>query len=379
MKKYFYLFWKKLGERQIRAYYKSRYAAEYDKFEKTKEKKPSGVIKREMNALRKYWGCYPFQYVRYEFYMKSCDLSLEDMKRYVPNYFAYYLFFPKIFGSYGFISEDKGLTHAIFDAYNIPQPGMLFKYQYNAFYNADNSKLSDTDIDNRIDECSEAKLFVKPIFGLGGVGILVFNKSEAGKYFTKEGEEISAAFIRSKLKDDAYIIQTGLVQHQELNNIYPHSINTFRIMTRINGKDDKVMYAMLRMGQKGNQVDNASQAGIAVKVNPETGAFDDFAYTSLRYTETIHPDTGFVFKDYVFPYWDQTKEFILKVAAKFPEMEYLGWDVAFTENGPAIIEINAGAGLEFLQDCHGGVRDAYGIVNPKKYWYHSQYTLKDLK
>lgn len=376
LKEQFYFIWKKIAEKQGRKHYTKHYKAEIEKYDSAPDKKPASQMRREKKVLQKYWGCYPFQYIRYDMYKKDCPLTIEEMKTYVPNFFAYYLFFPKFFTSYGVLTEDKSLTNSFFKAYNVRQPELLFKFAHNRFLDGENNTLSPAEVNHLIDMTTAEKVFVKPTFGLGGRGILVFNRL-AGKLINKEQELLDAEFIIKNLKDEHYIAQKGLVQHDEINKIYPRAINTFRIMTKVENGKAEIIYAMLRMGQKGNQIDNASQHGLACAVDKETGKFAEFGFTGLREQVAVHPDTGFRFGGYQFPHWEEVKAFTLNVAGKFYEIKYLGWDVAFTVDGPAIIEINAGAGLEFLQDCYGGVTGGFQIDDPKKYWYSRKYFIKD--
>ena len=97
LKKYLYFFIKKSSERQHRAYYLDYYRAEYAEFERCADKKSPARIRREMRCLQRYWKTYPFQYIRYRLYRKDCPLSMEQMKAYIPDYFAYFLFYPQSF------------------------------------------------------------------------------------------------------------------------------------------------------------------------------------------------------------------------------------------------------------------------------------------
>jgi hypothetical protein len=375
-KEQYYFVWKKIAERQSRSHYAKHYKEEIRKFNDSNDKKPASLIRKERKILKKHWGCYPFQYIRYDMYRKDCPLSIEEMKAYIPNYFAYYLFFPKMFTSYGILTEDKSLTNSIFNAYGVRQPNLVFKLARNVFLDGSNNLLSAEQVDKLIQENQAERLFVKPTFGLGGRGIEVFNKSEK-RFLDKEQHQLTAAYMLENLKNEHYIVQEGLIQHEEINKIYPKAINTFRIMTKTENGKSEIIYSMLRMGQKGNQIDNASQHGLACAVDKSNGKFADKGFTGLRDSADRHPDTGFVFKGYQFPYWQELEQFITSVAAKFYEIKYLGWDVAFTSEGPAIIEINAGAGLEFLQDCYGGVAGGFEVGDPKKWWFSKKYFVRD--
>ena len=47
---------------------------------------------------------------------------------------------------------------------------------------------------------------------------------------------------------------------------------------------------------------------------------------------------------------------------------YIGWDIALTEAGPVALEANSGLGPDLTQMGVGGLRDTFGIDDPKKYW-----------
>lgn len=148
-------------------------------------------------------------------------------------------------------------------------------------------------------------------------------------------------------------------------------------MTECVGGQARVLYALVRMGSGGQQIDNASSGGLYIKIDPDTGVLADqaFAFNRLRFKN--HPDTGFVFKGASMETWSEAKRFAIAVAQKFREIKYMGWDIAFTNDGPAVIELNNAPGIGIIQDCYGGIRDALHI-NPKDWWYQSNYTIKNL-
>jgi hypothetical protein len=261
-------------------------------------------------------------------------------------------------------------------AYDIPQPGILFFFDNNKFYDSTNTPISDETVNEKLRTADASRLFVKPRFGIGGKGIYVFTKTGNG-YAGENNTVLDAAFLERELKDTAYIIQEGLVQDETINTIYPHSVNTFRVVTEcIDGKV-RILYAILRMGSGGQQVDNASSGGLYTKVDSTTGTLADFTYTTNQSIFHSHPDTGFVFKNARIEKWQQVKALALEVALKFREIKYLGWDIAITPQGPVVIELNHRPGVGIIQDWYGGIRDDLKI-NPKDWWYKSKYTLKNI-
>ncbi len=364
---------KKIAEFQIRNHYIKHWEEDIINFRKSDNKKNFLTRFREKRALKKYWGCVPFQYYRFGFYRRDCKLTIEEMKKYVPNFFAYFLYFPRIFTGYVQICRDKSLTSTYLKGLNIKQPVMLMKYHINGFYSNENLSIPEDEALSIVSSCTAGKLFVKPNFGLGGKGIFVFTKKADG-YRTRKGEYFDKDFIKNNLVKQSYVIQEGLIQHPDMDAIYAGSINTCRIITRVTDSKPEILFSMLRMGQKGSEVDNASQGGLYCKIDKESGQLGDFAYSNDRQKYFFHTDSAVEFAKTQVPQWRDIQEFILKAAVQLREISMVGWDVALTMEGPVIIEINEGPDIEIVQDLYGGIRDMMGISNPSKWWNYGKFT-----
>jgi hypothetical protein len=385
LRKRLYYFWKKLSEKQTRKRYKAIFFKhDFERFANCANPKPANRMKQEIKALHQYWGCYPFQYYRFDFYKQDCPHSVEEMKKYVPLYFLHHLYFPLSYKDYGVLCEDKLMTYALLKAYEVPQPRLLFCFDHNTFFDGANNPVSDTDVDALINASAAATLFVKPRFGSEGKGIVVYNK-KGGVFTDEKGSVLDHAFFKtsgakSTQGRDAsgfYIVQEGLVQHDELSRIYPQAVNTYRIITECRNGEARILYCVVRMGSGGRQIDNASAGGIFVRVDLETGTLYKSAQAFDQSTCTVHPDTGFRFEGVKMESWEQTKAFTIAAARKLREIRYLGWDIAFTTSGPSVIEFNNKPDMAGIQDSYGGIRDDLQI-NPKDWWYQSNYTIKNL-
>ena len=378
IRKRLYYLWKKSSEKQRRKKYTNIYfKEEIERFNASEDRKPQSLIRQEMKALQNYWDCFPYQYYRFDMYRNDCTLSIEEMKKYVPYYFSYNLFFPISAKEYEVLCDDKLLTYAMLKTYNTLQPKMLFGFDSNSFYDDTNTPVSNVQVDAIIKASTAAKLFIKPRFGLGGKGIAVFTRKD-NELINAEGKVLDHSFFLNELTGGVYIVQEGLVQHQSISAIYPHSINTFRVITECVNGEPRVLYALLRMGRGGKQVDNASSGGVYTKLDPLTGTLGDYAIANNRVVFKAHPDTKFVFKDSKMESWTEVKRFALVVAKKFREIKYIGWDIGLSPEGPTIIEINKRPDMEMIQDFYGGIRDDLKI-KPKDWWYRSDFTLKNIK
>ena len=136
--------------------------------------------------------------------------------------------------------------------------------------------------------------------------------------------------------DERYVIQDFLVQHEEINTLYPHSVNTVRAISMYDKHQnrDLILGANFRLGVGSAFVDNAHQGGIFIGLHPQTGRMAEFAvdYEINRYSH--HPTTGIKFNDYQIPHWQETRELILKTQQSFRELRLLGHDIAITPKDP---------------------------------------------
>ena len=77
------------------------------------------------------------------------------------------------------------------------------------------------------------------------------------------------------------------------------------------------------------------------------------------YTE--HPNSHEKLVGFKTPLFKEAKEMILKASLEVPQIRYVGWDVAVTPNGPAIIEGNVYCAHDFWQ-LPGQTPDGIGII-----------------
>lgn len=336
-----------------------------ERYKTCKNKKNSKRIAYEMKSLQKYWDCYPFQYIRYEFYRDDQNFSIEELKDYVPEYFFYRLFLPyHTKKQYEILTHDKNLLQSYLKGLGIKQPVTLAKIYEGILYDENFQKITMREVLERM--CGQEDVFIKPIGGNGGHGIQVFSKKNNELVSTK-GIILDDKSLKKIIESGNWIIQAGLKQAESISELYPHSINTFRVATENIKGAAKIIYAELRMGRGGARVDNTCQGGVGAVINLETGKFYGKALTEKNEAFETHPDTGYKFADFPNRNWEQIKDFVLKCAEKVPQLTYIGWDVALTDNGPALIEMNVGFGIDGAQP-QIAMRELFNINDPKFYW-----------
>lgn len=94
-----------------------------------------------------------------------------------------------------------------------------------------------------------------------------------------------------------FIVQERLVCSKSIASLYPHSVNTFRIMTYIWNNEIQVVPVIMRIGQHGSHLDNAHAGGMFIAVN-NNETLHEKAFTEFKEEYIEHPDTHVVFNGY---------------------------------------------------------------------------------
>lgn len=181
-------------------------------------------------------------------------------------------------------------------------------------------------------------VMVKPVDGLAG--------RDVRKQSTAAVAD-AAAFHR-ELLDNRLFIEEVIVQHPEMAELCPASVNTIRVMTAAAGGESELLFACLRVGA-GADVDNFHAGGMAVKVNTETGALEGRAVNKSGEEFERHPVTGVEFDGRILPMWDEVRRVCLEAALVNPHIHVVGWDVAITPDGPVFVEGNRRPGFDLPQ------------------------------
>lgn len=177
------------------------------------------------------------------------------------------------------------------------------------------------------------KAFMKPLGGTWGKGIFVMTKDE----FEKKGRSIEE--YRN------YIAEEAIVQNSVLSKLNPSSVNSVRVLTY----KSEVLLCALKLGTGSAIVDNQHANGLNGNVDLKTGITNTPFYDRYLNEYYVHPTTGEILIGVQVPNWEILKEKVSEAAKLIPEVPYLGWDVAITENGVDIIEANEAPDHDLVQ------------------------------
>lgn len=181
-------------------------------------------------------------------------------------------------------------------------------------------------------------VFAKNPLGEGGHGISKILVSNI-----KNKDE----FYNELIKNKQYLLEEEIIQSQELNEINPNCVNSFRIVTLVHKGKSYILGNALRVNQdKSNVIGCTNDLYFSFSEDGQINSkvIDDYGNV---YKE--HPLTGKIFSEVKIDGVKEAFDMCKKAALEIPEVRYVGWDIAFSNKGPVIVEGNEYPGYGILQ------------------------------
>lgn len=258
----------------------------------------------------------PLEYFQFHFY----NLSETEREAWAGTGFMYEYQLKMNPRNKRHILDNKALFHKYYDAFFVHQV-------------ADIKELKNgSGTASKILSNSSGKLVLKSVDGKCGEEVEIrdsndFDERSLVKYMDTRGYELAEEFI---------------VQHPEMNRLSPSAVNTVRIFTQLNDRDEvEILGCRLRISVD-SHVDNLAAGNLAAPIDEATGKLNGpGVYSDITKAEQeYHPVTNVKIPGFQIPFWDEALEMVKKAAKLHPQNRSIGWDVVITEKGPGLIEGN---------------------------------------
>ncbi len=169
-----------------------------------------------------------------------------------------------------------------------------------------------------------------------------------------------AKLYDSLVQKGQFLVEDCIVQHHKMSEIYPNAVNTLRIVTVSRNSNVHIMFRSIRMGNSGNIVDNFNHGGLFTTIDKD-GVIRRPAVDKKGNIYTNHPFTNTNIVGFEIPLFDEAIKYVITMATKIPEVGYVGWDIAITENGPVVVEANPFPGHDIYQSKVHMKEDGTGL------------------
>lgn len=246
------------------------------------------------------------------------------------------------------LARNKYWTHVFLEKAGIKNKADLFCYYNPELYIAENHDIAYDTL--TVIRCLKSKsvhaCVIKATESSHGDNVFVIKSIT---YYETDAilEKYDSTHIKmsSLLSKEPLIFESLIHQTDQLSQINPSSVNTVRFMTTLMPDGTaKTIATFIKIGRAGKCVDNAGDGGnVDACIDVETGEIKyAIQYDGWRNTKDIekHPDTNVQINGIVIENWDAIKKNVEQYQQALPFVKAAGWDIAITDDGPVVIEVN---------------------------------------
>jgi hypothetical protein len=217
-------------------------------------------------------------------------------------------------------------------------------------------------------------LFVKPAYGGMGVNChhIVGYSAATDALVMKDATEMPVErFISTVIEDKrrfyyyrhemGYLFQEVLRSHPAIRELTgTDAISGLRLIVIQDKQGPELLTCEFKIVTGSNVIDNQrhwTTGNISGEIDPVSGRLCrvlEGDWPRAKAFDTI-PGTLREFKGFVVPHWDEAVALCKRAASVFPLMRIQHWDIAITDRGPIILEVNDMGSIEGEQQWGRGI------------------------
>jgi hypothetical protein len=203
--------------------------------------------------------------------------------------------------------------------------------------------------------------FSKPVQGMWSVG------STRAESYDQATDSVIAADGRG-VKIDRFVEEAGTFFQsgylfQEVSHPHPRvaevcgdRLGTVRVVILLTETGPTLFRCIWKIPAAKNMADNFWRSGNMLAVlDPTNGKVTRVVrgYGLNMDHPEVHPDTGKPIPGFVMPEWERLLDVVLTAAAGLPGIRFQAWDVAASDKGPILVEVNVGGDFNLPQIATG--------------------------
>lgn len=209
-------------------------------------------------------------------------------------------------------------------------------------------------------------LFIKPNRSFHGWGAKLIDRFEDGMLHLRDGTQLTPEALAAELigTGEAMLVQDAIIPHPAIAAMTGGGAATGRVLVLMLDGRPLVHSAVLRIPRGKSMIDNfqgGASGNMLAEIDVATGVCRA-AVAGIGFKHAIvarHPDSGGMIEGLQIPDWREVVDVLERAASLFPGLMIQGWDIAFGEQGPLLLENNSKSEFRIIQ--HGTQR---GLIDP---------------
>ncbi len=201
--------------------------------------------------------------------------------------------------------------------------------------------------------------FAKPATGIRSIGVAALDAYDAAtdRIVFRSGQALAVEALVGQLeryRADGYLFQELLRPHPELEKVIGPRLATIRLIVLLEEGGPAILHALCKLPVGANPADNFWRPGNLLAALDGDGRLTRVVQGTgpeQRELES-HPDTGGRLQGLSLPDWPALTALALQAATAFPGLRMQAWDIAPTDHGPVLVEVNIGGDFNLPQLAH---------------------------
>jgi hypothetical protein len=246
-------------------------------------------------------------------------------------------------------TEDKWLAARILDMARVPTPRIIAVADSSQrHYPGTPVMRSEQQFRAFLAQRQGKPFFAKPLKGFASRGVFLCESwSDRSIRLTGHGERLIADMWREHFGRLNYVFQPVQRNHPFFAGIC-ENLATVRIGAGVYDDSVRLVFTFLKMPGAGNLEDRFHCLGnMACSLDPETGEIQSIRSRGehIANVHTVHPENGRPLIGLRLPHWPDLLATVAQAARLFAPLRYQTMDIAITDKGPVVIEVNIGGGF----------------------------------
>jgi hypothetical protein len=297
--------------------------------------KAAKLDKKQVSEIRSYWESFN---IKCSLLWHQTYIAVNETmdNRYIPETVFYTKlepWFNRIELSLAY--EDKNIYHKLFP--DIKMPEIILRNINGMYFNGLYEKIERQELFKLLRLYNGTYIIKPSLDSGGGKNVLIIRLSDSGIFIKDKPisfDELEQMFVKD------FLIQCKLDQYDLFQRIYPHSLNTIRVISLRFGGEIHILSSFLRIGNNGNLIDNVSSGGISCGIT-NAGVLKNFAIDINLCKYDIHPYTKASFSGIKIPMYNNIVETVKKLHNGLHYFNLASWDIAIDKMGEVnLIEVN---------------------------------------
>ncbi|MBI3368146.1 MAG: hypothetical protein HY021_06810 [Burkholderiales bacterium] len=259
-----------------------------------------------------------------------------------------------------FMTLDKITMYALLRAHGLPVPTVRAAYR-GARPRALPNPQTPAQLAALLRQPGFAPVYLKPSFGAYGRGNTLLAAVDDDHAVLGDGSRVALDAFCASLDDGrglGWVLQDALTPHPQIAALCGDKISGVRVHSFLAPDGPRILKAVWKVNLGAEDSDNfrhGASGNLLASVDVASGRVRrTIAGVGLaRRVDPPHPRTGRALTGFTLPDWPAMVALVRDAQLAFPGFLCPGWDIALTDQGPLILEVNAFGDIDLPQHADG--------------------------